>query len=564
MKSQSKSMPKNKSLRPPDDALWFLSLGGAGEIGMNLNLYGTEGKWLIVDCGVTFGDDMTPGIEIIMPDISFIADRADELVGMVVTHGHEDHIGAIEHLWTRLKCPVYATKFTAELIRNKLSHSDLIRRVKIIEVDVGGSFEVGPFKGDMIPVTHSIPESHMLVLRTKFGNVLHTGDWKFDPDPIVGDLTDEARLQELGREGCLACIGDSTNALIPGHSGSERDAQNGLIELFAGVDKRIVVTCFSSNIARLKSICEAAERNGRYVTLVGRSLWRNAEVAEECGYLPEFNDFLSENEAMLSPRDKIVIVSTGCQGEPRAALWRIAMSDHPEIELDAGDTVIFSSRDIPGNEKAIGRLQNRLTARGLKIITSHQAPVHVSGHPAQEELTQLYQWTRPHIVLPVHGEARHQQEHERIAKECQVPHTMIPVNGQIIRLGPGVHEVVTEVPSGRWGLDGKVLRRLDDEAAKSRRKMSFNGATVITVVMDDRGKVVRPPQVTLMGLSDDQGDVRLQEEIAAVAHDAIDNMPKSTRIDDAAVRHAVTQAARRLMQELQGKKPVMEVHLVRI
>ena len=560
MKQQS----NKHSYRPPDDALWFLSLGGAGEIGMNLNLYGTSGKWLIVDCGVTFGDEMTPGIDIIVPDISFIADRKEDLVGMVVTHGHEDHIGAIEHLWTRLQCPVYATKFTAELIRNKLSHSDLIRRVKIIELDRGGSFEIGPFKGDMIPVTHSIPESHMLALRTKHGTVLHTGDWKFDPDPIVGDLTDDARLQELGREGLMAVVGDSTNALIEGHSGSEREAQNGLIDLFGAIKQRIVVTCFSSNIARLKSICEAAKRNNRYVTLVGRSLWRNSEVAEECGYLPEFNEFLSENEAMNSPRDKIVIVSTGCQGEARAALWRIAMSDHPEVELDEGDTVIFSSRDIPGNEKAIGRLQNRLIARGLKIITSHQAPVHVSGHPAQEELAQLYQWTRPNLVLPVHGEARHQQEHERIAKECQVPHTLIPANGQIIRLGPGIHEIVAEVPSGRWGLDGKVLRRLDDEAAKSRRKMSFNGATVITIVMDSGGKVVRPPQVALMGLSEESGDIRFHEEIAAVAHDAIDNMPKSTRIDDAAVRHAVMQAAKRVMQEAHGKKPVMEVHLVRI
>jgi ribonuclease J len=560
MKNQS----KKQSYRPPDDALWFLSLGGAGEIGMNLNLYGTAGKWLIVDCGVTFGDEQTPGIDIIMPDISFIADRKEDLIGMVVTHGHEDHIGAIEHLWTRLQCPVYATKFTAELIRNKLSHSDLIRRVKIVELDRGGTFEIGPFKGDMIPVTHSIPESHMLALHTKHGSVLHTGDWKFDPDPIVGDLTDTAQLKALGHAGLMACVGDSTNALIPGHSGSEREAQNGLIDLFGAIKGRIVVTCFSSNIARLKSICEAAEKHGRYVTLVGRSLWRNSEVAEECGYLPEFNNFLTENEAMNSPRDKIVIVSTGCQGEARAALWRIAMSDHPEIELDEGDTVIFSSRDIPGNEKAIGRLQNRLIARGLKIITSHQAPVHVSGHPAQEELAQLYQWTRPNLVLPVHGEARHQQEHERIAKECQVPHTMIPVNGQIIRLGPGIHEVVAEVPSGRWGLDGKVLRRLDDETAKSRRKMSFNGATVITVVMDGRGQVVRPPQVALMGVAGDTSDIKLQEEIAAVAHDAIDNMPKSTRIDDAAVRHAVSQAARRLMQETQGKKPVMEVHLVRI
>ena len=556
--------PKKILHRPPDDALWYLSLGGAGEIGMNLSLYGTAGKWLMVDCGVTFGDEMTPGIDIIMPDISFIADRKEDLLGIVITHGHEDHIGAIEHLWSRLTCPVYATKFTAELIRNKLSHSDLIRRVKIIEVDKGGEFDVGPFHAEMVPVTHSIPESHMLALRTPHGTVLHTGDWKFDPDPIVGDVTDDDQLKALGRDGVLAVVGDSTNALIPGRSGSEREAQNGLIDLFKDQKNRIVVTCFASNIARLKSICEAAKRNNRYVTLVGRSLWRNSEVAEECGYLPEFNDFLSENEAMMTPRDKIVIVSTGCQGEARAALWRIAMSDHPEIELDEGDTVIFSSRDIPGNEKTISRLQNRLIARGLKLITSHQAPIHVSGHPAQDELAQLYQWTRPHLVLPVHGEARHQMEHERIARECQVPHTLIPANGQIIRLGPGVHEVVAEVPNGRWGLDGKVLRRMGDDTAKDRRKMSFNGATVVTVVMDQRGLVVRAPQVSLMGLSDVEGDKRILEEIAAAAHDAIDAMPKSTRIDDAAVRHAVSQAARRLLMEQQGKKPVTEVHVVRI
>jgi ribonuclease J len=365
-------------------------------------------------------------------------------------------------------------------------------------------------------------------------------------------------------EGLMAVVGDSTNALIAGHSGSEREVQDGLMHLFGQVKERIVISCFASNIARLKSIAVAAQKHGRYVTLVGRSLWRNAEVAEECGYLPEFNDFLSENEAMLSPRDKIVIVSTGCQGEPRAALWRLATDDHPEVELDEGDTVIFSSRDIPGNEKAIARLQNKLIARGLKIITAEQAPVHVSGHPAQEELTQLYQWTRPNLVLPVHGEARHQMEHARIAKECQVPHTLIPVNGQIIRLGPGIHEVVTDVPHGRLGLDGKVLRRIDHEASKNRKKMSYNGAVVITLVMDARGKVVQDPQVAIMGLVDEGIDTSMQGDIAAVAHDAIEGMPKSTRVDDAAVRHVVSQAARRLLQETHGKKPVMDVHLVRV
>ncbi|MFY9287418.1 MAG: ribonuclease J [Alphaproteobacteria bacterium] len=549
--------------RPPDDALWYLSLGGAGEIGMNMSLYGTGGKWLMVDCGITFGDETTPGVEIIMPDISFITDRRDDLVGMVITHGHEDHIGAIPYLWSQLQCPVYATKFTAELIRNKLAQADLKGAVRIIELPQGGGFELGPFKGEMVPVTHSIPESNMLALKTPHGMVLHTGDWKFDPDPIVGRLTDDERLKELGREGVLAVIGDSTNALVPGHSGSERTVQDEFQSLFKTINSRIIVTCFSSNIARLKSIAIAAKQSGRYVTLVGRSLWRNAEVAEECGYLPEFNEFLSENEAMLSPRDKIVMICTGCQGEPRSALPRIITSDHPEVELDEGDVVVFSSREIPGNEKAIARLQNNLIANGLKVITADQANVHVSGHPAQEELTELYQWVRPKLVLPVHGEARHQMEHARIAKECQVPDTLIPANGQIIRLGPGIHEIVGELKNGRLGLDGKVLRHLDHEAAKNRRKMSYNGAAVITLVMDARGKVVQEPLVALMGLAEDGIDA-MQGDIVAIVQDAVESMPKSTRIDDAAVRHAAATAVRRWLKEHHGKKPVTDVHLVRV
>ena len=557
------SKHKRDPLRPPDDAIWFLSLGGAGEIGMNLNLYGTAGKWLMVDCGVTFGDDTTPGIDIIMPDIRFIADRRDDLVGMVVTHGHEDHIGAIPHLWTQLKCPIYATKFTAELIRNKIAQAN-IGGVRIIELPAkGGDFEVGPFKAELIHVTHSIPESNMLALKTPHGTVLHTGDWKFDSDPVIGELSNDARLKELGVEGVMAVVGDSTNALVPGRSGSERGVQNELVTLLRTVKHRAIVTCFASNIARLKSIAVAAKKSGRYVTLVGRSMWRNAEVAEECGYLPEFNEFLSENEAMLSPRDKIVMICTGCQGEPRSALPRIIAADHPEVELDAGDTVIFSSRDIPGNEKAISRLQNRLIARGLNVITADQAPVHVSGHPAQDELVELYQWTRPRLVLPVHGEARHQMEHARIARECQVPHTLVPSDGQIIRLGPGIHEVVAEAPHGKLGLDGKVLRRLNDETAKNRRKLGYAGAAVITLVMDQRGKVVQDPQVSLMGLGG-EGDNGLAGDIAAVIHDAIDAMPKSSRTDDAAVRHTIAQAGKRFLNETHGKKPLLEVHLVRV
>jgi len=550
--------------RPPDDALWFLPLGGSGEIGMNFSLYGTSGKWLIVDCGVTFGDETTPGIDIITPDISFIAERRDDIVGMVITHGHEDHIGAIGYLWPQLRCPIYATKFTAGLIRSKLAYEELDSLAKITEIPLGGAFKLGPFDCEFIPVTHSIPETQMLALRTKHGAVLHTGDWKFDMDPIIGKATNVEIIKSLGREGLLALVCDSTNALVHGHSGPERRVQDEFDRLFPTIKKRIVVTCFASNIARIKSIAEAAKRANRAVTLVGRSLWRNAEVADECGFLPEFDAFLSENEAMLSPRDKIVIIATGCQGEPRSALTRIAVEDHPEIELDVGDTVIFSSRDIPGNEKDIARLQNNLIAKGLKLITANDAPVHVSGHAAQEELSQLYAWTRPRLFLPVHGEPRHQEENAQLAQKASVKHTLIPKNGQIIRLGPGVYEIVAEVQVGRLGLDGKMLRRLDTDVSKNRIKMGINGAAVVTLVMDKKGRVANEPQITLMGLTDGDKETALREELAALAHDAVDEMPKSARIDDAAVRHAVTLAVRRHVKEIHGKKPVTDVHVVRI
>lgn len=560
--------------RPPDDAVWFLALGGLGEFGMNLALYGTAGKWLMVDCGVMFGDETTPGIEVIVPDIAFIAERREDLLGIVLTHAHEDHLGAVEHLWPHLKCPVYATPFTAGVLRRKLAYSGLESKVKLTEIPCGGSFDLGPFQCGMIPVTHSIAEAQMLTLTTRHGTVLHTGDWKLDPTPVIGGLSDENRLKELGRDGQLmAIVGDSTNALVPGHIGSEFEVQQTFERLFSQIRQRIVVACFSSNTARLKSVATVAKKVKRDVTLVGRSMWRNAEVAEECGYLPECSEFLSENEAMLTPRDRIVMVCTGCQGEPRAALWRIATDDHPEIELDEGDAVIFSSSEIPGNEKSIARLQNRLIARGIKVITIHDDKVHVSGHAARGEIVQLYQWTRPRLAIPVHGEMRQRAAHEQIARECQVPHTLLPANGQIVRLGPGLHEIVGEVQNGQLALDGKVLRRLDHDATRLRRKMNANGVAAITLVMDRRGFVVQEPQVSIVGLVEDIAESlapegaevsRLPGHIAAVAQDAVAQMPKSTRLDDAAVRHAVAHAARRKVMDICGKKPLVEVHVVRV
>ncbi|MEJ0063668.1 MAG: ribonuclease J [Alphaproteobacteria bacterium] len=558
--------PRKDMYRPPDDAVWFLPLGGSGEIGMNLNLYGTKGKWLMVDCGVTFGDESTPGIEVIMPDIGFIAERKHDLVAIVITHGHEDHIGALEHLWGQLQCPIYATPFTANLIRTKIAERNIPGKIRIIEIPLGGKFSLGPFSVEFISVTHSVPESNMLAIATPNGTVLHTGDWKFDPEPLVGKVTDEERLRELGREGVMAMIGDSTNALVAGHTASEADVQKGFKELFGGLPQRIVVTCFASNIARVKSAVAAARHHHREVGLVGRSLWRNTEIAEECGYLPEFPMLLSEHDAGFMPRHKVVYVCTGSQGEVRSALARLAVGDHAELVLEKGDTVVFSSRDIPGNEKAIGRVQNALIELGVQVITADQCEsiIHASGHACRDELAQLYQWVRPNLAVPVHGEIRHQTEHAALAKSCQVPNTIIPSNGQIIRLGPGIAEVVGEVPYGQWGLDGRALRPLGHRTVKDRKKIGISGAAVATVVLDKGGRLLKEPQLSLLGIVDDHEMKSICGEAAAAIADAIENMQKSARADDQAVIKTSGQALRRFLNERQGKKPTTEVHVVRI
>ncbi len=556
---------KKDPYKPPEDALWMVPLGGCAEIGMNMYLYGTCGKWLMVECGVTFPDDMTPGIEIIMPDISFIYERRDDLVGIVVTHGHEDHFGAIEYLWSQLQCPVYAAPFTAAMLRAKLAQAGMKGQVRLMDLPLTDTtFEIGPFKGELIPVTHSVPDSRMLALKTPNGTIVHTGDWKFDGNPVVGALTDEERLKALGGEGVMAVMADSTNAMVPGHSRSEKEVQHCLIDLFGKLKNRIVVTCFSSNVARMKSIAKAAHEQGRYVALVGRSLWRNAETAEAQGYLPMFSDFLSEHEAMQAPRDKVVLITTGCQGEPRSALSRIAVGEHPSVTLDKGDTVIFSSRNIPGNEKAIARVQNGLIQSGIEILTPDSALVHVSGHAHQEEVKQLYQWLRPSLSVPVHGELRHRTAHAHLAEEAEVPAVLMVDNGQIARLGPGVSEIVGEVQVGRVGLDGKVLRMLDRDVVKHRRRMSFSGAAVVTVVIDQRGMVLSDPQVSLLGLEDNDSVEALRDEIIAVVLDSVESMPKSSRLDDEAVKRAVVQGAKRSLNQTHGKRPVLDVHLIRV
>ena len=556
----------NGSLPPTanrPDELVFLSLGGAGEIGMNLNLYGYAGKWLMVDCGVTFGDNSTPGIDVVLPDPDFIVERRDALAGLVVTHAHEDHIGAIPYIWRQFRCPVYATPFTAAVLRAKLAENDLLREVPIHEVPLSGAFSVGPFEIDLITLTHSIPEPNAVVIRTPVGTVLHTGDWKFDPDPLVGPAADEAALRRLGDDGVLAMICDSTNALRSGEAGSEADVRETLIDLVGRCRNRVAVACFASNIARLESIAAAAAEHDRHVALIGRSLWRMERAARETGYLQDLPAFVTEEDAGYLPRDKVVLVCTGSQGEPRSALARIAGDDHPHVVLEEGDAVIFSSRIIPGNELAIGRLQNKLARLGVEVLTEHDHPsIHVSGHPARDELIRMYQMVRPRVAIPVHGEARHLIAHARLAEECQVPTAIVAENGEMVRLGPGPAEIIGEVQVGRLGVDGKQLRPLGSTALRDRTRISFNGSAVATLVLDAKGQLLAPPQVTVHGIADEDDELLdvLEDDVGR----AVGGLPASDRRDDDAVREAARVAIRRTLKAAAGKRPVTDVHVVRV
>jgi ribonuclease J len=546
------------------NALYFVPLGGAGEIGMNLNVFGYAGDWLIVDCGVTFGDDSQPGLDVVMPDPAFIAERRDRLLGIVATHAHEDHIGAIPYLWNQLRCPVWATPFTASLLRAKLAENGLADRVRINVVPLSGRFTIGPFDLELITLTHSIPEPNAIALRTPVGTVLHTGDWKFDPDPLIGPTADEAGLRKLGDEGVLALIGDSTNALRAGTSGSEAELRRSLTDLIGRYDARVAVACFASNVARLDTVARAAATHGREVALVGRSLWRIERAARENGYLAGLPRFLTEDEAGYIPRDRIVLICTGSQGEPRAALARIAREDHPNIVLETGDVAIFSSRIIPGNERAINRLQNALVRLGIEIVTEEDHFVHVSGHPARDELVRMYQMVRPKIAVPVHGEARHLIAHADLAGECQVAQPLVIQNGDMVRLAASGASVVDEVPVGRLASDGKGLLPLEGAALKDRRRTTFNGTAVATLVLDRQPRLVAPPTISLIGVVEAAEAEAAAPVIRSAVERALEELPSGLRRDDEAVRDSARRTLRRVINERFGKRPLVEIHLVRI
>lgn len=549
--------------RPSDEELLFLPLGGAGEIGMNLNLYGHAGKWLMIDLGITFGDDETPGVDVIMPDPSFIEDRRQDLSGLVITHAHEDHLGAVAHLWPRLRCPVYATAFAASILRRKLEEAGLLKEVPLTVVPLSGKFSVGPFEIELVTLTHSIPEPNACMVRTPLGAIMHTGDWKLDPDPLVGPTADGAALSKLGDEGVLAMVCDSTNVFVPGHTKSEADVRRKLIDVVGGLKQRVSIACFASNIARLETAAVVGAACDRHVALAGRSLWRFYDAAKENGYLTDIEPFLDPEEAAHLPRNKVLYVCTGSQGEPRAALTRISEGDHRHVAFEPGDSVVFSSRVIPGNEKSIGRLHNRLATLGVDIITAREiADVHVSGHPARDELTQMYQWIRPQIAVPVHGERRHLEEHVNLAKTCQVPETQLAVNGDLVRLAPGPVKIIEKVVSGRLVVDGNRVLPSENFALRNRRKMLFHGSAVATLVMDQDGYLRDDPLVTVQGVYDPNNDVDIANSVVDAIIDAVDSLPR--RSNDDAVQKSARNALRRRLRDLCGKRPETDVHVVRL
>jgi ribonuclease J len=542
----------------PGEELLFCALGGSGEIGMNVNLYGCRGVWIMADLGLTFADSDYPGIDLILPDLEFIEQQEERLMGIILTHGHEDHIGALPYLSEDLKAPLFATPFTAGLIAGKLEEEGLTGRVKLNVVERGGSIELGPFKVSFVALSHSIPEGNGLLIETPFGNIFHTGDWKIDDTPVLGEAPSTEVLTRIGDEGVLALVCDSTNVFQDRPSGSEESVHAGLLAQVMMANGRVLVTTFASNAARLQTIGRVAVEAQRKVCVAGRSLDRILRVAQSTGYLKDFPPPISFDEAMRLPRNEVLIVATGGQGEPRAALGRVASGSH-ELKLGKDDTVIFSSRIIPGNEVAIGRIMNQLSDLGVRIVTEKQAHVHVSGHPGRPELTQMYDWVRPEIVVPVHGEARHLAEHARLALSHGVPKAVVQKNGDVIRLAPGEPEKVGEERVGRLILDGDVILPADGATINERRKISVNGVITVSVPIAKNGQLAGTPQVRAFGVpvEEDRGD------FIADASDAA-SRAFSPGTDEDKMREAVRLAVRRCATLWTGKKPIVEVILLQI
>jgi ribonuclease J len=552
------------------EELVFAPLGGAGEIGMNLSLYGFGGArrraWLAVDLGVAFARDDLPGIDLIMPDISFLQEERRNLAGLVLTHAHEDHFGALFDLWPRLNVPLYATPFTAALLEAKRASEPGAAEIPVNVVPLGGRIKLGPFDVEFMPVAHSIPEPNALIIRTALGTVLHTGDWKFDPAPLIGTPTDEGRLRALGEAGCLAVIGDSTNALREGRSASETDVAKSLAQLIAEAPGRVAVTTFASNVARMRAVADAARACGREVVVVGRAMDRIAQVARETGYLDGVQEFRSTDAYGYLPPDKVVALCTGSQGEPRAALARIAEDEHPNVTLGKGDRVIFSSRAIPGNEIAVGRVINGLVAQGIEVITDRTHLVHVSGHPRRAELEDLYRWVRPQIAIPVHGEALHLAEHAALARKVGVPQALTCSNGDLVQLAPGPAGIVDRLPQGRLYKDGRLVISAEARTVADRRRLGFVGIVSIALAIDDdAGTIAGDPEVELIGIPETDAEGR---PFDSLVHDTtvetVENLPRPRRRDPDSVADAVKRSVRSAVAARWGKKPLCVVHVLTV
>lgn len=554
------------------DELVFLPLGGCGEIGMNLNLYGFgpphKRQWIIADIGVTFGDASTPGVDVIMPDISYIEERKDSLLGIVLTHAHEDHMGALARLWPRLKCPVYATSFTMYLVRDRLSEVGLLGEVSLHQMDMGSRFNIGPFDLELMCLTHSIPEPNAVIIRTPGSTVLHTGDWKIDDGPVLGQAVDAAAFSALGDAGVDAIVCDSTNVFSPGVAGSEEDVAAELTKVIGEYKgRRIAVAAFASNVARLSSVIEAARQHERSVCLVGRSMHRMVDAARATGVLKGIPALLDEVEAASMPDGHVLYLCTGSQGEPRAALSRIASGSHRNVALGKGDVVVFSSKIIPGNEKGIFALQNELADQGIEIITEKMRPIHVSGHPCRDELKAMYEWTRPTLAIPVHGERRHLLEHAKLAKSLGAKQAIAPHNGELIRLAPGKPKIIDLVRSGRLHDDGGVIVSADDSGLRQRRKMSFAGHVGVCLVIDKSGALIGGPEPRISGWPEGEDGAYIEnllDEVADLTEVTFRRLTKNQRRDEDMAEEKIATPIRRLFRNLGFKRPIVEVTVIKV
>ncbi len=550
------------------EELLFCPLGGSGEIGMNMNLFAygkpDNQKWIMVDIGVTFADDTLPGIDLIYPDPGFIIDKKEDLLGIILTHAHEDHIGAIAHIWPQIKCKIYSTPFTAALIREKFKEKrvDIGNNLKI--VDLNGTVDLKPFKIEFITLTHSILEPNGLKIETPAGNILHTGDWKCDPNPLIGDKIDSKRLKEIGKKGVLAMICDSTNVFSIGRAGSELDVRKSLLNIMSRLKKRIIVTSFASNVARMESIFYCAEKLGRQISLVGRSMHRIYKAAKQCGYLKDIIEPIDPRDAKKISREKIIYLCTGSQGEPMGAMMRISSYVHPDVHIENGDTVIFSSKIIPGNEKKLYKLHNQLVREGIEVISEETEFVHVSGHPNREDLKDMYNWVKPNAVIPVHGEHRHMIEHINFAKEMQVPYPVQVENGDIVKIYPGEKpEVYDKAPSGRLYVDGNIPVEEDSKSIKERKNLSSNGYMEITILVTPKGNIHRRPILTFKGLpiTDDEEFIHgIEEEIESISNTfSFNNEKQKVNLID-----ALKIGCRKYTKEKTGKKPFTNINIVKI